>query len=313
MSDLASVKSLAPEVAQTSTKGRVEPFGARPKRLSPGQIGLYAFLIIASAFFLLPIYVMFITSFKTLDDVRLGNIFSAPEIWTITPWIKAWSSACTGLECGGISIGFWNSVRILVPSVIASIFVGSLTGYALTFWRAKHANVLFAVILFGAFMPYQIFLYPLVRTFSFLSMNSSMLALVTAHVIFGLPVMTLVFRNFYASLPQEMFKAARIDGGRFFQIFFYLILPMSTPMIAVALILQVTGIWNDYVLGVVFGGLQNRPMTVQLINIVAPSGAEIEYNVNMAATILTALVPLLIYFVSGRWFVRGIAAGAIKG
>jgi glucose/mannose transport system permease protein len=313
MSELVPVKPLAQELAIQPRNRRAEPFGARPRSLTAGQIGLYAFLIIVSAFFLLPIYVMFVTSFKTLDEVRLGNIFSSPQTWTVTPWIRAWSSACTGLECGGISIGFWNSVRILIPSVFASIFIGSLTGYALTFWRAKHANVLFAVILFGAFIPYQIFLYPLVRTFSFLNMNSTILALVTAHVIFGLPVMTLVFRNFYASLPQEMFKAARVDGGGFFQIFFYLILPMSTPMIAVALILQVTGIWNDYVLGVVFGGLQNRPMTVQLINIVAPSGAEIEYNVNMAATILTALVPLLIYFISGRWFVRGIAAGAVKG
>jgi glucose/mannose transport system permease protein len=256
---------------------------------------------------------MVLTSFKAMDEVRDGNIFSLPVVWTVAPWIKAWSSACSGLECGGISVGFWNSVRILVPSVIGSIAAGALTGYALSFWRTKYANTVFAVLLFGAFIPYQIFLYPLVRIYSWAGVNGTMFALVLSHVIFGLPIMTLMFRNYYSSLPIDLIKAARIDGGRFFSIFFRLVVPMSTPMLAVALILQATGVWNDYVLGLVFGGLQNRPMTVQLINIVAPSGAEIEYNVNMAATILTAVVPLAIYFVSGRWFVRGITAGAMKG
>jgi glucose/mannose transport system permease protein len=302
------------KLSQTSgEKSPLRPRGKKPRRFSVGNAGFYVFLIMASAFFVLPFYVMLVTSFKSMDEVRLGEVFSPPQVWTIAPWIKAWATACTGLECDGISVGFWNSVRILIPSAICSILVGAITGYALSFWRARHANLLFAVLLFGAFVPYQIFLYPLVRAYSLLHMNSTMFALVFSHVLFGLPVMTLVFRNFYSSLPQEIFKAARVDGGGFFQIFIYLILPMSAPMLVVASILQVTGIWNDYVLGLVFGGLQNRPMTVQLINIVAPSGAEIEYNVSMAATILTAIVPLVIYMVSGRWFVRGIAAGAVKG
>ncbi|MCV0429331.1 MAG: carbohydrate ABC transporter permease, partial [Roseibium sp.] len=126
-------------------------------------------------------------------------------------------------------------------------------------------------------------------------------------------IMTLIFRNYYASLPKEIFNAARVDGGGFFSIFFYVLLPMSTPMLIVAVILQVTGIWNDYLLGLIFGGRDNIPMTVQLNNIVNSARGDVAYNVNMAATLLTALVPLAVYFFSGRWFVRGIAAGAVKG
>ena len=191
--------------------------------------------------------------------------------------------------------------------------MGALTGYALSFWRVRGANLLFAALLLGAFLPYQVFIYPLVRIYSATGMFSTIYALVLTHVIFGLPVMTLLFRNYYASIPIDLFKAARVDGGKFFSIFFRLMLPMSVPMLVVAVILQVTGIWNDFIMGLTFGGLANRPMTVQLTNLVAPTEGEIAYNVNMAATIMTAAVPLIVYFVSGRWFVRGIAAGAVKG
>lgn len=210
-------------------------------------------------------------------------------------------------------MGFWNSVRILIPSVILSIVAGAVNGYALSFWRVKGANLLFAVLLVGAFIPYQVFLYPLVRLFSQAGIYNSLTCIVLVHVIFGLPLMTLLFRNYYASLPVELFNAARIDGGGFMTIFWRVMLPMSTPMIVVACILQVTGIWNDFIFGLTFAGRENLPMTVQLNNIVNSTQGERAYNVDMAATMLTAMVPLVVYFVSGRWFVRGIAAGAVKG
>jgi glucose/mannose transport system permease protein len=194
-----------------------------------------------------------------------------------------------------------------------SILVGAVTGYALSFWRVKGANIIFAVLLIGAFIPYQVFLYPLVRLFAMTGIYNSLLCIVTVHVIFGLPLMTLLFRNFYAGLPVELFKAARVDGGGFWSIFFQIILPMSTPVLIVAAILQVTGIWNDFIFGLTFAGRDNLPMTVQLNNVVASTQGERVYNVDMAATILTALVPLLVYFISGRWFVRGITAGGVKG
>ncbi|BCP52742.1 ABC transporter permease [Kaistia sp. 32K] len=289
------------------------PSGPRPRSVTAGRIGLYAFLVFAALFFLLPMYVMLVTSLKTMGEIRMGNIFSLPSEATIEPWIQAWNSACTGLNCGGIKVGFWNSVRILIPSVILSIFIGALTGYALSLWRVKGANLLFAILLLGAFLPYQVFIYPLVRIYSTIGIYGTMTGIVVTHTIFGLPLMTLLFRNYYSSLPIELFKAARVDGGGFFQIFFRLMLPMSTPIVIVACILQVTGIWNDFLFGVIFAGRENLPMTVQLNNIVNSTQGEKLYNVNMAATILTALVPLVVYFISGRWFVRGIAAGAVKG
>lgn len=291
----------------------VVPQGRRPKRLTPGRVGVYAFLITAALFFLLPLWIMVVTSLKPMDEIRLGNIIAWPEALTFDAWIKAWSSACTGLECNGISVGFWNSVRILIPSVICSIILGAINGYALSFWRVKGANVLFGVLLLGAFIPYQVFLYPLVRIFSMTGVYNSLLCIVIVHVIFGLPTMTLLFRNYYSGLPVELFKAARIDGGGFWAIFLRVILPMSTPMLVVATILQVTGIWNDFIFGLTFAGRENLPMTVQLNNIVHSTQGERAYNVDMAATMLAAMVPLVVYFVSGRWFVRGIAAGAVKG
>jgi glucose/mannose transport system permease protein len=290
-----------------------EPQGRRPRHLTAGRIGVYAFLVTAALFFLLPLWIMVMNSLKPMEEIRLGNILSLPAAMTFDAWSKAWSSACTGLECNGISVGFWNSVRILVPSVIFSIIAGAINGYALSFWRVKGANILFGVLLLGAFIPYQVFLYPLVRIFSMTGIYNSLTCIVLVHVIFGLPTMTLLFRNYYAGLPIELFKAARIDGGGFWSIFFRVILPMSTPILVVATILQTTGIWNDFIFGLTFAGRENLPMTVQLNNIVHSTQGERAYNVDMAATMLAALVPLVVYFVSGRWFVRGIAAGAVKG
>jgi glucose/mannose transport system permease protein len=289
------------------------PAGRRPRHLTWGRIGVYVFLLVSAAFFLLPLWIMLLTSLKTMDEIRLGNILAWPAHLTLQPWLAAWSAACTGLECEGIRVGFWNSVRILIPSVILSILFGALNGYALCFWRVRGADLLFAILLIGAFIPYQVFLYPLVRLFSVFGIYNSLAGIVIVHIIFGLPIMTLLFRNFYSSLPRELFNAARIDGGGFMTIFVRVMLPMSTPMLIVATILQVTGIWNDFILGLTFAGRANLPMTVQLNNIVNSTQGERAYNVDMAATMLTALVPLVVYFVSGRWFVRGIAAGAVKG
>ena len=291
----------------------LQPFGARPRRLTLGRIGVYAFLVVTALFFLTPLYVMLVTSLKSMDELRQGAILALPRAPTLAPWIKAWSSACTGLRCNGISVGFVNSVKILLPSVTLSIAIGSLTGYTLSFWRVRGAGLLFGVLMIVAFLPYQIFIYPLVRVFSFAGINNSIPGIVLIHTIFGLPTMTLLFRNYFAALPPELFRAARVDGAGFFRIFWSIMLPMATPMLIVAVILQVTGIWNDFILGLVFAGRENLAMTVQLNNIVNSTQGERAYNVDMAATILTALVPLVVYFGSGRWFVRGIAAGAVKG
>jgi glucose/mannose transport system permease protein len=289
------------------------PQGPRPKAFDAGRLGVYAVLIVASLFFLTPLWVMLVTSFKSMAEIREGQILTWPSAFTAEAWPKAWLSACTGLTCDGVRVGFWNSIRILVPSVIASIALGALTGYAMTFYRVRGANLLFAILLIGAFIPYQVFIYPMVRVFSMIGIYDSLLGIVVVHVIFGLSLMTLLFRNYFSSLPVELFNAARVDGAGFYSILRHVILPMSAPIIIVATILQVTGIWNDFILGLTFAGRDNRPMTVLLNNIVNSTQGEAAYNVDMAATILTALVPLAVYFASGRWFVRGVAAGAVKG
>ena len=290
------------------------PRGARPRRaLSPRNIIVYGLLILVSMYYLLPLWVMVMTSLKGMPEVRLGNIFAPPVEITFEPWVKAWATACTGLNCDGLSRGFWNSVRILVPSVILSIAVASVNGYALVNWKFKGSEVFFTILIFGAFIPYQVMLYPIVILLREMGLYGSLSGLVVVHTIFGMPILTLLFRNYFVSLPEELFKAARIDGAGFWQIYFRIMLPMSLPIFVVAIILQVTGIWNDFLFGVVYTRPDYYPMTVQLNNIVNSVQGVKEYNVNMAATLLTGAVPLIVYFLSGRLFVRGIAAGAVKG
>jgi glucose/mannose transport system permease protein len=287
---------------------------ARSRRLPrPARIGLYLFLLTAAAFFLLPLYVMLATSVKPMEEIRLGNLFALPVKVTLEPWAQAWLAACTGLACDGIRTGFVNSVEIVVPSTVLSILLGALNGYALSFWRPRGGQALFMVLLTGAFIPYQVMMFPLVRALAALGLFGTLPGIVLVHTLFGMPVMTLLFRNYYAGVPRELFMAARIDGGGFWRIFVQLMLPMSLPIVVVAVIMQVTGIWNDFVLGLVFAGRDHLPMTVQLNNIINTTTGERLYDVNMAATLLTSLVPLAVYLVSGRWFVRGIAAGAVKG
>jgi glucose/mannose transport system permease protein len=298
----------------TEKRLREGPQGAKPKRvLSPRNIMLYGILFVAAAYYLLPLYVMVVTSLKGMPEIRMGNIFSPPVEITFEPWVKAWSEACTGLNCDGLSRGFWNSVRITVPSMVISILIASVSGYSLANWRFKGANLFFAVLVVGAFIPYQVMIYPIVIILREVGIYGSLSGLVIVHTIFGMPILTLLFRNYFSSLPEELFKAARVDGAGFWQIYFRIMLPMSLPIFVVAMILQVTGIWNDFLFGVVFTRPEYYPMTVQLNNIVNSVQGVKEYNVNMAATILTGAVPLIIYFVSGRLFVRGIAAGAVKG
>lgn len=290
------------------------PRGTKPKRaLSRSNIIIYGSLLVVSVYYLLPLWVMVMTSLKGMPEIRMGNIFAPPLEITFEPWVKAWSEACTGINCDGLSRGFFNSVKILVPSVILSIIVASVNGYALANWKFKGSDTFFTILILGAFVPYQIMIYPIVILLREIGLMGSLWGLVLVHTIFGMPILTLLFRNHFASVPEELFKAARVDGAGFWGIYFKVLLPMSLPIFVVAMILQVTGIWNDFLFGVIYTKPETYPMTVQLNNIVNSVQGVKEYNVNMAATLLTGLVPLAIYFVSGKLFVRGIAAGAVKG
>ena len=292
----------------------LEPRGPKPKRtFSKTNVIVYGSLFLVSIYYLLPLWVMVVTSLKGMPEIRIGNIFAPPLEITFQPWIKAWSEACTGINCDGLSRGFGNSVRILIPSVIIFILIASINGYALANWRFKGSNTFFTILIVGAFIPYQVMIYPLVILLREIGLMGSLWGLVLVHTIFGMPILTLLFRNHFASIPEELFKAARVDGAGFWGIYFRVLLPMSVPIFVVAMILQVTGIWNDFLFGVIYTKPDTYPMTVQLNNIVNSIQGVKEYNVNMAATLLTGAVPLLIYFISGKLFVRGIAAGAVKG
>jgi glucose/mannose transport system permease protein len=305
--EVASVADVTPAPA-------TEPRGPKPKRvLSRANIFLYGTLIVVSMYYLLPLYVMIVTSLKGMPEIRMGNVFGPPMEVTFQPWVKAWAEACTGINCDGLSRGFGNSVRILVPSVLLSIAIASNNGYALSNWKFKGSETFFTILIIGAFIPYQTMLYPIVILLREIGLMGSIGGLVLVHTVFGMPILTLLFRNYFASIPEELFKAARVDGAGFWQIYFQIMLPMALPIFVVAIILQVTGIWNDFLFGVIYTKPATYPMTVQLNNIVNSVQGIKEYNVNMAATLLTGLVPLVIYFASGKLFVRGIAAGAVKG
>lgn len=304
------------DAAFPTPRGRLldGPAGIAPtRRMNPKRIMVYGGLIVFSIYYLLPLWVMVMTSLKGMPEIRMGNIFAPPMEITFEPWVKAWSQACTGLNCDGLSRGFWNSVAITVPATILSIAVAAVNGYALVNWRFKGSEVFFTILIFGAFIPYQVMIYPIVIILRELGLMGSVWGLVLVHVVFGMPIITLLFRNYFSSLPPELFKAARVDGAGFWGIFLRVLVPMSLPIFTVAVILQVTGIWNDFLFGVIYTRPDSYPMTVQLNNIVNTTTGERAYNVNMAATILTSLVPLAVYLGSGRWFVRGIASGAVKG
>jgi len=281
--------------------------------MSPQRIAIYVLLIVAVAFFLTPIYIMVATALKTMPEIRSGNVLLLPTSPNLVAWSKAWSTACIDLDCTGIQVGFWNSVSIVVPSVFLAVLVGAINGYCLSFWKFRGANLIFAIMLFGIFIPYQVFVFPMISISAYFGLYGTLPGVILVHVIFGMPIMTLMFRNYFAGLPIEIFKAARVDGAGFWRIFFQIMLPMSKPIIVVALIWQATASWNDYLLGLVFGGRDHLPMTTQLNLLVTAELGAHEYNVDMAATLQTAIIPLIIYFVSGKWFARGIAAGAVKG
>lgn len=286
----------------------------RPKKRIRGRsIAVLVFLAMAALFFSVPLYVLAVTSFKTMDQIREGAIFSLPEVWTFDAWRYAWDEACSGLTCEGLKRGFVNSLEILFPSLIASIAISAVTGYALALWTVRWAGGFLFLLFLCAFVPFQIIMYPLIVITVNMGVYGTIWAVAFIHTVLAMPVLTLIFRNYYKDIPPEIIKAAIMDSGSFWRIFVEIVLPMSGNILIVVLIMQITSIWNDYLIGVTFGGLGAQPMTVNLANMVTVTTGTVSYNVNMAAALQTAIPPLAIYFVLGKFFVQGIAAGAVKG
>ena len=282
-------------------------------RLTLHRVVLWGALLVFAAWFLIPLYVMLTTSLKDAEQIRTGNLLSLPTDPTFAPWAKAWGSACTGIQCEGLKPFFWNSVAMVVPAVLVSTLLGSLNGYVLSKWKFRGSETLFAFMLFGVFMPMQVVLLPMSQVLGWLGIASSVWGLMAVHIVAGIPSTTLFFRNYYVGLPDELIKAAQLDGASFWQIFWRIVIPLSTPILVVTLIWQFTNIWNDFLYGVVFSGADSKPITVGLNNLANTSSSVKEYNVDMAAALIAALPTLFVYVVAGKYFVRGLTAGAVKG
>ena len=275
---------------------------------------LFIILGIFALYYLAPLYVMIITSLKTMDEIRQGNLMTLPREIIFDSWITAWSGR-GGIDAGNVFLRpfFWNSLKMVVPAVAISTFFGALNGYALTKWRFKGDNIIFLLFLFGCFIPYQAILLPMSRTLGFLGISNSISGLVLVHTVYGLSFTTLFFRNYYISIPDEMIKAARIDGAGFFKIFFKVLIPISAPIAVVTVIWQFTNIWNDFLFGSSFSFGEAAPIQVALNNMVLTSTSVKEYNVDMAAAFIAGVPTLLVYILAGKYFIRGLTAGSVKG
>ncbi len=278
-----------------------------------GRAFIYATLGFFALLYISPLYIILTTSFKDIEEIRSGNLLALPNDPTIYAWIKAWGSACTGSDCNGLAPFFWNSIRIVFPAVIISTIIGALNGYVLAQWRFRGSDMLFGALLFGCFIPFQVILLPMSMLLGKLGLANTISGLVMVHVIYGIAFTTLFFRNYYVAIPTDLTKAAKLDGAGFFSIFTHIFLPMSTPIFVVTIIWQFTQIWNDFLFGVVYSGAGTQPITVALNNLVNTSVGGKEYNVDMAAAVIAALPTLLVYIVAGKYFVRGLTAGAVKG
>lgn len=287
------------------------------KQARVGQValrwGLYVLLSLFALYYLLPLFVMVTTSLKSLEEIRTGSLLSLPRNITFDAWSTAWSKACTGIQCEGLRPYFWNSILLSVPAVAISTLIGALNGYVIAQWRFKGSNIIFSLMLFGCFIPFQVVLLPMARVLGFLDMAGTIPGLIFVHVVYGIGFTTLFFRNYYVTIPQELVKAAKVDGAGFVRIFWSIFLPLSLPIVVVTVIWQFTQIWNDFLFGVSFSQAGTQPVTVALNNIVNSTTGVKEYNVDMAAAIIAAMPTLLVYVVAGKYFIRGLTAGSVKG
>jgi glucose/mannose transport system permease protein len=277
------------------------------------RISIYVVLVLFCLYYLLPLYVMAVNSLKPLSEIQAGGMMSLPKEWTFAPWGSAWSTAQIGVAATGLRPFFLNSILMVVPAVAISTVLGALNGYVLTKWRFRGDTWVFGLLLFGCFIPFQMVLIPMARLLGIMGLAGTVPGLIFVHLVYGIGFSTLYFKNYYQQFPTELVRAAMIDGAGFFTIFRRIMLPASGPIAVVCIIWQFTNIWNDFLFGASFSDFDSQPMTVALNNLVQSSTGVKEYNVHFAGAIMAALPTLLVYVVAGRYFVRGLMAGSVKG
>ena len=299
MVDAAYDSALAPDRA-----------GARRHALS--RLAVYGVLLAFSVIYLLPLAVIVANSFRELPEIAARGLIAFPRSFSFHAWGDAWSSYCVGGTCAGVKGFFLNSLKMTIPATIISTAIGAVNGYILSKWRFPGSEVLFTCMALGVFIPGQIALMPWAFILGKLGLTNSTYGLILVHVVQGTSFTTLFCRNYYLSVPDDLIKAARIDGAGFWRIFHKIILPLSPPILIVVVIWQFTGIWNEYLFGVVFTSGREQPITAALVAL-ASGGTNVRvYDVMSAAVLIAALPPLLVYFLGGKYFVRGLTQGAIK-
>jgi glucose/mannose transport system permease protein len=284
---------------------------AGPRKIRWSRVMLYVTLIVAAALYLLPVYMLFITGMKSFQEVSLARMWNLPSGIHFDSYIQAWfGDPSKGIR--GLNSNFINSLLIAIPATIGSALLGSINGYVLSKWKFPGSNLIFTLMLFGMFIPYQSILIPLVKMLQVMGLYGSIPGLVFVHIVYGIPICTLIFRNYYAAIPSELLEAAKIDGASLFGIYRHILFPISIPGFVVVMIWQFTSVWNDFLFGVIVTSRPNvQPITVALNNM---AGSYIvEWNVQMAGSILAALPTLVVYILLGRYFMRGLLAGSLKG
>lgn len=275
------------------------------------RIILYIVLIVFAIFYLMPIYVLVATSLKSFQQVSLSDMWNLPRSINFQSFLRAWKGdPSRGLR--GLSQNFMNSVYLVIPATLISALLGSMNGYVLTKWKFKGANTVFAILLFGMFIPYQSILIPLVQLLQRIKLYGSIPGLIFVHCVYGIPITTLIFRNYYSTIPTDIVEASKIDGASFTKIYTKIILPVSMPAFAVVMIWQFTSIWNDFLFGLIVAPNPSvQPITVALNNLAG--SYFVEWNIQMAGALITALPTLLVYVFLGRFFMRGLLAGSLAG
>jgi glucose/mannose transport system permease protein len=273
------------------------------RRYVLSRIAIYGLLAAFALIYLLPALAVLIGSFRTNVDLARNGIFSIPQSFTANSWVRAWTQACVSGRCNGIAPNFWNSLVITIPSTLVSTSIGVINGYILSKWKFRGSEWVFAGLVVGIFLPGQVTLLPWAFIIGNLGLSNNVVGLILIHSVMGIAFTTLFCRNFYSSVPDEIIKAARVDGAGFWRTFFRVILPLSSPIIIVAVIWQFTSIWNEYLYGVVFTSGSQQPITAALQSVGRGGGA---------TPIIAAIPPLLIFALGGRYFVRGLTQGALK-
>lgn len=283
------------------------------ERRGLGRWLVYGSLLLAVLFFALPAWFALVNAFKPLADLQAGNVLGLPSQWTLEPWVEAWSTACTGAStCGGLSRYFIDSLLVVVPATVISTLWGCFNGYVLAKWRFRGVDQVLFLLMFGIFMPAALFVFPLSVVFSQLNLSHSLVGLVLVHTLYSVPV-ALYFRNYFVGFPGELIKAARIDGAGLWVIFWRVVLPTAKPILVVVGIMQFTAIWNDFIFALVLAPSDQQLVTVGLNNLTNVQEDVPRYNTYMAAAVIAGAPTLVLYILAGKYFVRGLTAGAVKG